>query len=107
MWLFRSLPLTTSSWWEEKKGAHQLFGLKMAHTTYVHILLAGHMALLNHRGNGVMYSCCVPRKKMKQIYGEQLAVSVTHPVNRMKLNSGEAEMIFPLWLRYLKSLSNV
>lgn len=81
----------------EEEGAHQLFGLKMAHTIFVHSLLASHMAMLNHKGNEVMYSSCVPRKKMKQIHGGQLAASVTHAVNRMKLKSREAGVICPLW----------
>lgn len=79
----------------------------MAHNTFVRSLLASHMATLNHKGNEAMYSSCVPRKKMKQIYGEQLAASVTHPVNWMKLTSREAGVICPLQHSALEPLSNM
>lgn len=40
-----------------------------------------------------VYSSSVPRKKMEQTYGEQLAVSDTYPCNGMNLRSGEAKVI--------------
>lgn len=82
-----------------KKGAYQLLGLKMAHTTSAHILLAKndhHIATPNHKGNEDIYSSRATRKKMKQIHRGQLAVSTTHAFNRMKLRSREAKVICPL-----------
>lgn len=86
MWISRSLLLTTCHWWEEKKRVHQLLDLQTAHTACAHILLArndNHIANPKHKGNQGIYSSCGPRKKMKQIYGEQLAVTATHPFSRM------------------------
>lgn len=52
-----------------------------------------HMATHNHKGNQDIYFSCVIRKNMKQIYGEQLAVSATHQFNRMNLRPREAEEV--------------
>lgn len=51
------------------------------------------MATPNPRGSWDRYSSCVPRKKMGQTYGEQLAVSDTYPFNGMNLRAREAKVL--------------
>lgn len=97
MWISRSLSLSTYHSWEEKKGEYQLLGLQMAHTTSVHIQQNdSHMTTPNHKGKQDLYSSCVFRKKVKQTFGEQLAVSAIHPFNRLNPRLREAKGYLPM-----------